>query len=43
MLWAWTSHATNRTRYEAAQRESAVPLVRLRSPREAEVWLASQT
>ena len=43
VLWAWTSHATNRTRYEAAQRESAVPLVRLRSPREAEVWLAAQT
>lgn len=41
VLWAWTSHAGNRARYEAVQRESAVPVVRLRSPREADRWLAA--
>ena len=41
--WAWTSHAPNRERYAALQRESRVPVVRLRTPREADRWLAAVT
>ena len=39
--WAWTSHAPNRERYAALQRQSPVAVVRLRSPRAAEAWLAT--
>ena len=42
VLWAWRTHAENRTRYEELRRESPVPVVRLRSPREADRWLAAR-
>jgi len=42
VLWAWTTHAATRARYEDLRRESAVPLVRLRTPRDAERWLAAR-
>lgn len=40
ILWAWTTHAVVRERYETriAQGE---PIVRLRTPREARNWLAA--
>ena len=39
MLWAWTQHATTRERMRA--REAAgVPVVRLSTRRETDVWLA---
>ena len=40
VLWSWTSHARNRDRYTALAAESAIPVIRLRSPREASRWLA---
>jgi len=39
VLWSWTSHARNRTRYSELSAESSIPVVRLRSPREASRWL----
>jgi adenylate kinase family enzyme len=41
VLWAWWSHVANRTLYEALERSSPVLVVRLRSPRRAERWLAT--
>ncbi|BEP12873.1 hypothetical protein acdb102_11840 [Acidothermaceae bacterium B102] len=41
LLWAWTTHAGNRTRYATLAGASAVPWVRLRSPGEAAAWLAT--
>ncbi|WP_421733143.1 toxin [Cellulomonas sp.] len=41
VLWSWTSHARNRTRYTALAAESPIPVIRLRSPREANRWLAT--
>lgn len=39
VLWAWTRHASYQAEFTRAARESDVPWVRLRSPREAERWL----
>ncbi|MEZ0449140.1 toxin [Cellulomonas sp. ICMP 17802] len=39
VLWSWTQHEPYRLRYEQLARESAIPVVRLRSPREAQRWL----
>jgi adenylate kinase family enzyme len=41
VLWSWTSHARVRVRYSTLATESAIPVIRLRSPREARRWLAS--
>jgi len=41
VLWSWTSHARNRVRYSALATESAVPVIRLRSPRDASRWLGT--
>ncbi|NUU18681.1 toxin [Cellulomonas humilata] len=43
VLWSWTSHARNRTRYTTLAAESPIPVIRLRSPREASRWLAGLT
>ena len=42
VLWAWTTHAGNRARYEDLRRDSPVPVVRLRTPRDADRWLAAR-
>lgn len=39
VLWSWTSHARNRVRYSTLATQAAIPVVRLRSPREASRWL----
>lgn len=40
LLWAWTTHATKRRRYEAASNApSGAIWVRLESPKQAEKWL----
>ncbi|GEK20860.1 AAA family ATPase [Cellulomonas xylanilytica] len=39
VLWSWTSHARVRARYATLSAESPIPVVRLRSPREANRWL----
>ncbi len=42
--WAWTNHAKHRERYLAAAADpalSSLRFVRLRTPREADVWLAA--
>jgi adenylate kinase family enzyme len=44
ILWAWTSHIRRQRQYAklfSGQDRSHVQLVRLRTPREAEVWLRS--
>ena len=41
VLWSWTNDASYRLRYEALAAESSIPVVRLRSPREARRWLAT--
>lgn len=43
VLWSWTSHARIRVRYETLAAESATPVIRLRSPRDARDWLTSLT
>ena len=43
VLWSWRSHARNRARYSALAAESPIPLIRLRSPREARRWLDGLT
>ena len=40
VLWSWTAHAPNRARYTALAAESPIPVIRLRSPRQARRWLA---
>jgi len=40
VLWSWRSHAHNRDRYSALATGSSIPVIRLRSPREASRWLA---
>ena len=39
VLWSWTSHTRTRTRYSTLATESPIPVIRLRSPREATRWL----
>ncbi|KQR10947.1 toxin [Cellulomonas sp. Leaf334] len=39
VLWSWSSHARNRVRYGTLATESPTPVIRLRSPREANRWL----
>ena len=41
VLWSWTAHAPNRARYAALAAESPIPVIRLRTPREARRWLAA--
>ncbi|GIG35762.1 toxin [Cellulomonas pakistanensis] len=41
VLWAWTSFARTREAYTAEAARGTVPVVRLRSPRQARRWLAS--
>ena len=41
VLWAWTSHAHNRARYSALAAEPSIPVIRLRSPRDAQRWLTA--
>jgi adenylate kinase family enzyme len=44
VLWAWTTHPTNRERYQAAMADPAwahLRFVRLGSPAEVEAWAAS--
>lgn len=42
VLWAWTQHETDRLRYLAAMQETDnLRWVRLRTPRQARVWLRS--
>ena len=41
LVWAWTTHASTRAKLEAEAAQSTAPWVRLRTPREADRWLAS--
>lgn len=41
VLWSWTQHEPYRLRYEELARQSPVPVIRLRSPREGRRWLAT--
>lgn len=41
VLWSWTAHAPNRARYAELSAESPIPVIRLRTPREARRWLAT--
>ncbi|WP_456844025.1 toxin [Cellulomonas sp. P5_C6] len=41
VLWSWTQHEPYRLRYEELAQRSPIPVVRLRSPREAHRWLAT--
>lgn len=41
VLWSWTRHEHYRLRYTALAAESPIPVIRLRSPREASRWLAT--
>lgn len=41
LLWAWTTHQSNHDRYLAEASTSTTTWVRLRSPREADRWLAA--
>lgn len=41
--WAWTAHESYRRRYEELAAHGSVPVLRLRSPREAERWLRTLT
>lgn len=41
VLWSWTSHENLRARYTALAAESPIPVIRLRSPREARRWLST--
>ena len=41
LLWAWTTHQSNHDRYRAEASTSTTTWVRLRSPQEADRWLAS--
>lgn len=43
VLWSWTTHARNRVRYATLATGSPIPVIRLRSPREARHWLAALT
>ncbi|MDQ0374170.1 toxin [Cellulomonas humilata] len=41
VLWSWTSHTRTRTRYSTLAADSPIPVIRLRSPREAQRWLGT--
>ncbi|MET0788336.1 MAG: toxin [Cellulomonas sp.] len=41
VLWSWTQHEPYRLRYEQLAVQSPVPVIRLRSPREARRWLTA--
>ena len=41
VLWSWTHHEHYRLRYTALAAQSPIPVIRLRSPREAQRWLGT--
>lgn len=41
VLWSWTQHDAYRQKWEAFAASSTVPMIRLRSAREARRWLAA--